>query len=49
MHTCIGGGGGGGLLGVGVGGGGGVDIFAKGAVSQGSGVKHHTHKLNHYL
>ena len=40
---------GGGLLGVGVGGGGGVDVFAKGAVCQGSGVKHHTHKLNHYL
>ena len=43
-------GGGGGLLGVGVGVGGGcVDVFAKGAVCQGSGVKHHTHKLNHYL
>ena len=38
---------GGGLLGVGVGGGG--DVFAKGTVCQGSGVKHHTHKLNYYL
>ena len=37
------GGGGGGLLGVGVGGGG--DVFAKGTVCQGSGVKHHMHKL----
>ena len=36
-------GGGGGVLG------GGRDVFAKGAVCQGSGIKHHTHKLNYYL
>ena len=50
IHVLGGGGGGGGgrdSLGVGVGGGG--DVFAKGTVCQGSGVKHHTHKLNYYL